>query len=62
MNKRKKGIDKPTGILRLIPSFMRKRSFAYSMLTVDILFILWIVLTSTGIADELFLPGPINMS
>ena len=61
MNKDKTKVNKTTGILRLIPSFMRKRSFGYSMLTVDVLFILWIVLTSTGIADELFLPGPLKV-
>ena len=61
MNKDKTKVNKTAGILRLIPSFMRKRSFGYSMLTVDVLFILWIVLTSTGIADELFLPGPLKV-
>ena len=38
-------------IKRFIPPFMRKRTFAYSMLTVNILFITWVVVTETGLAD-----------
>ena len=48
-------------IKRFIPPFMRKRTFAYSMLTVNILFITWVVVTETGLADELFLPGPLKV-
>jgi|TARA_B100001093_G_scaffold257853_1_gene246618 taurine transport system permease protein len=61
INNSKEKKNKTLGFLRLIPPFMRKRSFGYSMLTVDLLFIIWIVLTGTGIADELFLPGPLKV-
>lgn len=47
--------------MRFIPSFMRKKTFAYSMLTVNILFIAWIFVTETGLANELFLPGPLKV-
>ena len=54
-------IKSKRNIKRFIPSFMRKRTFAYSMLTVNILFITWVVVTETGLADELFLTGPLKV-
>ncbi len=41
-----------------IMSYLSQRSFRLSALTVIILFALWVFVTSTGIANELFLPGP----
>ena len=54
-------IKNKRNIKRFIPPFMRKKTFAYSMLTVNILFITWVVVTETGLADELFLPGPLKI-
>ena len=54
-------LKKKRNIKRFIPPFMRKKTFAYSMLTVNILFITWVVVTETGLADELFLPGPLKV-
>ena len=54
-------IKNKRNIKRFIPTFMRKKTFAYSMLTVNILFITWVVVTETGLADELFLPGPLKI-
>ena len=44
-------IKNKRNIKRFIPPFMRKKTFAYSMLTVNILFITWVVVTETGLAD-----------
>ena len=54
-------IKNKRNIKRFIPPFMRKKTFAYSMLTVNILFITWVIVTETGLADELFLPGPLKI-
>ena len=48
-------------ISKIYSSFYAKKTFAYSMLTVNILFITWVVVTETGLADELFLPGPLKI-
>lgn len=47
--------------LRLFRAFSFDRYFYASISTVLVLFLLWIFLTSTGIADELFLPGPVKV-
>ncbi len=47
--------------LRLFRTFSFDRYFYASISTVLVLFLLWIFLTSTGIADELFLPGPVKV-
>ena len=47
--------------LRLFRSFSFDKYFYASISTVFVLFFVWIFLTSTGIADELFLPGPVKV-
>jgi taurine transport system permease protein len=42
-----------------LPAYLMTRAFALSSLTVFLLFLSWIIVTATGLANELFLPGPI---
>lgn len=42
-----------------VPAYFMTRTFALSSLTVFWLVASWIIVTSTGLANELFLPGPI---
>ncbi|ESR24879.1 ABC transporter permease [Lutibaculum baratangense] len=41
-----------------VPRFLGQRSFLLSSATVVALFLAWVLVTSTGLANELFLPGP----
>ena len=50
--------DKP---LKAFVSLFRDRYFYLSLSTVIFLFLLWVLATSTGFADELFLPGPVKV-
>ena len=47
--------------LKAFASLFRDKYFYYSLSTVVFLFFLWVLLTATGFADELFLPGPIKV-
>ena len=40
---------------------LRDKYFHYSLATVCLTFILWVLITSLGWADELFLPGPLKV-
>ena len=40
---------------------LRDKYFHYSLVTVCLTFILWVLITSLGWADELFLPGPLKV-
>ena len=53
-----KGIDILTG---WIPAYFKTRSFLLSSITVLLLMLAWIVVTETGLANELFLPSPVKV-
>jgi len=42
-------------------ALLRDKYFYLSLSTVLFLFLLWVLLTATGYADELFLPGPVKV-
>ncbi len=44
-----------------LSKLLRDKYFHYSLVTVSLTFILWVLLTSLGWADELFLPGPLKV-
>ena len=46
---------------KVFSSLLRDKYFYYSLSTVVVLFLLWILVTATGFADELFLPGPVKV-
>ena len=48
-------------ILYFLNALRRDKYFFYSFSTVLLLLLLWIIVTATGWADELFLPGPIKV-
>ena len=49
------------GIANSIKSFIFDKYFIYSLTTVSLLLLTWILLTASGWANELFLPGPVKV-
>lgn len=52
-------VDKASACRSWLPAYLTTRAFALSSLTVFLLIATWIFVTATGLANELFLPGPI---
>ena len=46
---------------KALAALLRDKYFYLSLSTVLFLFLLWVLLTATGYADELFLPGPVKV-
>ena len=55
---RRLGID---NLLYWLDSLRQDKHFLYSFSTVFLLIVIWILVTSLGWADELFLPGPVKV-
>ena len=55
---RRLGID---NLLYWFDSLRQDKHFFYSFSTVFLLIVIWILVTSVGWADELFLPGPVKV-
>lgn len=55
---RRLGID---NLLYWLDSLRQDKHFLYSFSTVFLLIVIWILVTSVGWADELFLPGPVKV-
>ena len=55
---RRLGID---NLLYWLDSLRQDKHFFYSFSTVFLLIVIWILVTSVGWADELFLPGPVKV-